>query len=541
VGARAPPALAPHGSAHRRTLRDVARPDHGLHGHGLLRPRRLLRPGRLRERPRPAALRPARPHRAARRSAAGGRGRRAGRLVLDARHRHLLRDADAGLRPVPLHGGLQVARPHRGLGRHRGRAEDAALLGRAQPRLAASVLLPGDRLRRALALRLSRRRPFAVRARAAGDPRERAPVHEPGARPAPVQARRLRHRRGVRRPGRRAGRAVPRLRLAGGDVLGLLRPGAHDGGHGRDRHARRADPRRDALHPHPGGALELHGALDDLHGARVRPDGDLPAGRGGGHGAAARGPRVTPLLETRGLGRAFGALQAVAGVSLAVQPLELRAVIGPNGAGKTTLFHLISGLLPPTSGRVLFRGDDFTALAAPARCRRGISRTFQITSIFPELSVLENVRVAVQLKAGDNFRLLGGRAILEATEQRARDSLRLLGLVDRAEELASTLPHGDQRLLEIAMAVAQEPALLLLDEPTQGLSPEDTAATVAVIRQVARERKLTIILVEHDMDVVFDLADRISVLHFGQLIAEGTAAEIRANAEVQKAYLGGLD
>jgi len=248
-----------------------------------------------------------------------------------------------------------------------------------------------------------------------------------------------------------------------------------------------------------------------------------------------------PLLETRELGRAFGALQAVAGVTLAVQPMELRAVIGPNGAGKTTLFHLISGLLVPTSGRVLFQGDDVTALTAPARCRRGISRTFQINSIFPELSVLENVRVAVQLKTGDNFRLLGGRAVLEATEQRARESLGLLGLGGRAGELASTLPHGDQRLLEIAMAVAQEPALLLLDEPTQGLSPEDTAATVAVIQQVARQRKLTIILVEHDMDVVFDLADRISVLHFGQLIAEGTSAEIRANADVQKAYLGGLD
>jgi branched-chain amino acid transport system ATP-binding protein len=250
---------------------------------------------------------------------------------------------------------------------------------------------------------------------------------------------------------------------------------------------------------------------------------------------------VPPLLETRGLGRAFGALQAVADVTLAVQPMELRAVIGPNGAGKTTLFHLISGLLAPTSGRVIFRGDDVTALAAPARCRRGISRTFQITSIFPELSVLENVRVAVQLKSGDNFRLLGGRAVLEATELRARESLRLLGLLGRADELASTLPHGDQRLLEIAMAVAQEPALLLLDEPTQGLSPEDTAVTVSVIREVARERKLTIILVEHDMDVVFDLADRISVLHFGQLIAEGTSAEIRANADVQKAYLGGID
>jgi branched-chain amino acid transport system ATP-binding protein len=250
---------------------------------------------------------------------------------------------------------------------------------------------------------------------------------------------------------------------------------------------------------------------------------------------------VTPLLETRGLGRAFGALQAVAEVSFGVQPGELRAVIGPNGAGKTTLFHLISGLLAPSSGRVLFRGEDVTALGAPARCRRGISRTFQITSIFPELSVLENTRVAVQLKAGGNFRLVGGRAVLDASERRARESLEFLGLFHRAHEPASTLPHGDQRLLEIAMAVAQEPELLLLDEPTQGLAPEDTAATVAVIRQVARERKLTIVLVEHDMDVVFDLADRISVLHFGRLIADGTPAEIRANADVQKAYLGGLD
>jgi branched-chain amino acid transport system ATP-binding protein len=248
---------------------------------------------------------------------------------------------------------------------------------------------------------------------------------------------------------------------------------------------------------------------------------------------------VTALLETRGLGRAFGALQAVAGVSLAVEPGEVRAIIGPNGAGKTTLFHLISGLLAPTAGRVLFRGDDITALPAPARCRRGISRTFQITSIFPELSVLENVRIAVQLRSGGNFRLVGGRGALEASEERARASLDSLGLLARATEPASTLPHGDQRLLEIAMAVAQEPALLLLDEPTQGLSPEDTVATVAVIREVARRQRLTILLVEHDMDVVFDLADRISVLHFGQLIAEGTPDQVRANADVQVAYLGG--
>jgi len=250
---------------------------------------------------------------------------------------------------------------------------------------------------------------------------------------------------------------------------------------------------------------------------------------------------MTVLLETRGLGRAFGALNAVTDVSLSVPAGELRAVIGPNGAGKTTLFHLISGLLPATSGRVFFRGADVTGFGAPARCRSGISRTFQITSIFPELTTIENVRMAVQLKRGGSFRVLGGRAFLRATEARARESLDVLGLGERAPELAGTLPHGDQRLLEIAMALAQEPELLLLDEPTQGLSPEDTAATVAVIRQIARDRRLTIILVEHDMDVVFDLADRISVLHFGQVIAEGTPEQIRADADVQKAYLGGME
>jgi branched-chain amino acid transport system ATP-binding protein len=248
-----------------------------------------------------------------------------------------------------------------------------------------------------------------------------------------------------------------------------------------------------------------------------------------------------PTLETRGLSRLFGALLAVGDVSLRVEPGELRAVIGPNGAGKTTFFHLVSGVLRPTAGDVLFRGETVSSLPAHARCRRGLSRTFQITSLFPELSVLENVRIAIQAKGGGNHRVLGGRALLARTEAAAREALGFVNLEDRAAAPASTLPHGDQRLLEIAMALAQEPELLLLDEPTQGLGSEETAATAALVRRISRERRVTILLVEHDMDVVFNLADRISVLHFGALIAEGTPVEIRRNGDVQKAYLGDSD
>jgi branched-chain amino acid transport system ATP-binding protein len=249
---------------------------------------------------------------------------------------------------------------------------------------------------------------------------------------------------------------------------------------------------------------------------------------------------MPPILETRRLDRAFGALRAVADVSLVVERGELRAIIGPNGAGKTTLFHLLSGVVRPTAGQVLLKDEDVSGLSAAARCRRGMSRTFQITSLFPELNVLENVRIAIQAKRGGNNRLLGGRSLLARTEAGAREALGFVNLEDRAAVPASTLPHGDQRLLEIAMALAQEPDLLLLDEPTQGLGVEETATTAALVRRISRERRLTILLVEHDMDVVFNVADRISVLHFGRLIAEGSPAEIRRNAEVQEAYLGDM-
>jgi branched-chain amino acid transport system ATP-binding protein len=244
------------------------------------------------------------------------------------------------------------------------------------------------------------------------------------------------------------------------------------------------------------------------------------------------------ILETRRLSRAFGALQAVTNVDVRVEAGELRAIIGPNGAGKTTLFHLVSGVIRPTAGEVRLRGEDVTGLSAHARCLRGLSRTFQITSLFPELTALENVRMAIQLKRGGSFRVLGGRRLLAETARQARATLGIFRLEERAEMPASTLPHGEQRLLEIAMALAQEPDLLLLDEPTQGLSTEESAATVAVVRRMARDRGLTILLVEHDMDVVFALADRITVLQFGQVIADGAPAEVRANVHVQQAYLG---
>ena len=250
---------------------------------------------------------------------------------------------------------------------------------------------------------------------------------------------------------------------------------------------------------------------------------------------------MTPLLETRGLGRAFGALPAVAGVDLAVEPGELRAVIGPNGAGKTTLFHLISGLLAPTSGRVLFRGDDVTALPAPARCGLGISRTFQITALFPEMSARENARLAAQARHPRRWQPFGGARIFADAQTRADAALEQLGLSAIADRPAGLLSHGDQRLLEVAMAMAQRPRVLLLDEPTQGLSVEETEQAVETLARFLKASRMTVLLVEHDMEVVFRLAHRITVLHRGAVIADGAPDEVKADPRVQDAYLGGFE
>ena len=242
-----------------------------------------------------------------------------------------------------------------------------------------------------------------------------------------------------------------------------------------------------------------------------------------------------PLLQTDQLTRSFGSLTAVNRVDLRVRPGELRSIIGPNGAGKSTLFKLISGEMAPTSGRVRFAGEDVTGRPQFELSRRGIAKSYQITTIFPRLTVFENVRLAAQCR----------RTILDCwtpadrvpgVAARAREILALVELEGKAGDLAATLGHGLQRHLELAIALACEPRLLLLDEPTAGMSPEETARTIGLIKRVAANR--TVILVEHKMKVVMEISDRITVLHQGAVLAEGTPEEIRAHADVQAVYLG---
>ncbi|MCQ4159111.1 ABC transporter ATP-binding protein [Roseomonas sp. GC11] len=245
---------------------------------------------------------------------------------------------------------------------------------------------------------------------------------------------------------------------------------------------------------------------------------------------------MAPLLELRGLSKSFGALAVTRGVSLAVAPGEIHAVIGPNGAGKTTLIHQISGTLRPDAGQVLFRGQDVTALDLPARARLGLARSFQITCIIPGFTALANVALAVQARSGSSFRFFRRAEAEEALNAPARAALERVGLGHRAGAVAGTLSHGEKRQLELAIALASAPSLLLLDEPLAGAGPEETARLVALLRALRGD--YAILLVEHDMQAVFALADRISVLVYGQLIASGTPEEIRAHPEVRAAYLG---
>ena len=244
-----------------------------------------------------------------------------------------------------------------------------------------------------------------------------------------------------------------------------------------------------------------------------------------------------PLLQTERLTRTFGSLVAVDRVDFSVRPRELRSIIGPNGAGKTTFFRLISGELAPTGGRIRFNGKDITGLPQHVISRLGVAKSYQITNIFPHLSVLENVRVAVQShRLAFNFWARVER--FADVREKAGDILRAVALWEKRRMLAAHLSHGEKRHLELDIALASEPALLHLDEPTAGMSPEETDETIHLIREIASGR--TVILVEHKMKVVMKISDRITVLHQGQVLAEGSPEEIRANQRVQQTYLGAI-
>lgn len=257
--------------------------------------------------------------------------------------------------------------------------------------------------------------------------------------------------------------------------------------------------------------------------------------------SAAAGASAAPLLAIDGLTKAYGALIAVDNVTMRVADGEVRAVIGPNGAGKTTLFHLVTGVVKPTRGTVHFGGENITGLPAHAICQKGLSRTFQLTSLFPEMSARENTMLAAQARHGGRWRPFGGGDVFAAARRKGDAAIEQLGLAHVADRPAGLLSHGDQRLLEVAMAMAQEPRVLILDEPTQGLSVEETMQAVETLAKFLTASRVTVMLVEHDMEVVFRLAQKITVLHRGAVIADGTPAQVKANARVQEAYLGGME
>jgi branched-chain amino acid transport system ATP-binding protein len=243
-----------------------------------------------------------------------------------------------------------------------------------------------------------------------------------------------------------------------------------------------------------------------------------------------------PLLSLRHLRKRFGGLAVTDDVSLDVEPGEIHAIIGPNGAGKTTLIHEVSGVLAVDSGQILFGGRDITALSMPRRARLGLARSFQITSVIAEFTALENTALAVQAGAGNSFRFFRPVAAEARLNVPALEALEAVGLAARANIPAGAMSHGEKRQLELAIALATKPRLLLLDEPLAGAGPEETERLIGILRGL--KSRYTIVLVEHDMQAVFALADRISVLVYGRVIATGAPKEIRANAEVRAAYLG---
>ena len=245
---------------------------------------------------------------------------------------------------------------------------------------------------------------------------------------------------------------------------------------------------------------------------------------------------MNPVLETRGLSKSFGGVRAVSGVDLAMPRGEIRALIGPNGAGKTTFFNMLTGQLIADAGEVRFKGERLSGLPPHAVWRRGVSRTFQITATFATLTALDNVRVGRLSHLGKTYSMLESSRGLQADEARAL--LDQVGLAEQADRVAAVLAYGDLKKLELAVALANDPEVLLLDEPPAGMAPAERGALMALAERIARARGGTVLFTEHDMDVVFSVADRIMVLHQGRVIAEGPPAAVRADAQVQRVYLG---
>ena len=242
------------------------------------------------------------------------------------------------------------------------------------------------------------------------------------------------------------------------------------------------------------------------------------------------------LLRVEGATKSFGGFMALYNVNLRVEKGQMASIIGPNGAGKSTLFNLITGHLAPDHGRIFFDDREITGVPPHKICQLGMGRSFQRTNIFPRLSVFDNVQVAVLSHQKKSLNLYAPARRLAERETYAL--LEQVGLADEAQSIAGTLAYGFQKQLELGIALASEPRLLLLDEPTAGMSPQETATTIALVGTIARERSLTLLFTEHDMDVVFSIAQKITVLHQGRVLAEGTPAEVRQNPEVQQVYLG---
>jgi branched-chain amino acid transport system ATP-binding protein len=254
----------------------------------------------------------------------------------------------------------------------------------------------------------------------------------------------------------------------------------------------------------------------------------------GGSPAGGRGAAASPLLKTELLSVRFGGLAALSEVNFQVAREEVRAVIGPNGAGKSTFFNCLTGVLRPSGGRIIFNGEDITGLRPNLISQKGIARSYQITNILPNATALENVRIAAQSRR-HAWNMVSHHGAFADLNQKAEAALQSVGLLGKAGELAANLSHGEQRNLEIGIALATEPQLLCLDEPTAGMSVGETSETKELIRRIAEH--LTILIVEHDMEVVMELCQRITVLHYGQILAEGTPQEIQDNPRVQEVYL----